>query len=211
MAVATFKPAATAVPTLMITQTTPQTVVTVDGTSSKPQALHEKLRAVSRGFDFCGAPPRGWDETVREDDHVECARIYKAMVEVHKEIGDAGYDADIGLENQNAYYRLRMFGLQRPITVEDFVALKAFGSRVLTVHYDPSAQSADPQFRGALVVLVSTSLNERERELAKSSLPPVPQPELHPPAEVVGVEVPNGKKRKTFTIEIPAIWPFSGR
>jgi hypothetical protein len=151
------------------------TVVSVD--SARPAALHEKLRAIREGLDFCGQAPRGWDDTVRSEDSEECGRVYKAMVEVHKLIGDNAYESDVSLTPTGTQYAMRVFGMQKPFTLEDLASIKSLGPRVLQVSYDPGAQGMDQQMRGALVVLVSSLRHESERTLAQQSMPPMPVPE----------------------------------
>jgi hypothetical protein len=170
---------------------TPIVSVNVDGSKGVQQALSSIRRALVY------PPPRGWEDSVKEEDHDVCAEIIQAQIQVHKTSGDSVYETDvqileIGTGTGVTFYRLRVFGLKDPITLEDMLSLKQVHSRVGSVYYDPMAQGADKELRGALVCMVSSASTDRMRQLALSATPPLPTPET---AAAAG---PSDKKRKIW-------------
>ncbi len=178
---------------------------TVESASEIPSALHqiEMHTAIQPA-------PRNWEATVKREDHQDCFDAMKKLVGVHSHVNDGGRDSSVEAIYEATdpkqpelkrlmWYELKLFGLQKPIELNDMLRLRDT-ERVMNVRYDPSAQSVKKELTGALVVVVSSLETHQYVIGAKLSVPPSSD----------NNDDDKNPKRKRFSIGDPRTW-FGGK
>jgi len=192
---------------------------TVNVSAHTPHELGEAVRAVQMAY-YIDPPPKNWTELMLPEDTETCFNILRNLITIHHDQNDHPSYTEVRREQVDKYppqhalasrneryvasYELMAFGIRKPITDFDMSKLKLTNSlRIIQVYYDSQAQATDPQYKGALVIRVSSFQNERERELAHASMPPPP---VHFQVPAVPAAATTEKKRRRFSLVHPSTW-----
>jgi hypothetical protein len=180
--------------------------------AASPDELRRAVKSV-KVADCIQPAPLNWSCIKDDEDQDFLIPIMSKMIEIHKSVNDPVREYSVSafsspanprIEDESTntilYYDLKVFGLQKGITLTDLFHLKNLHIRILEVQYCPLEQSSTRQYQGALVVSVSSVNYERNKEaqritmMASSSTPVITS--SAPPHR----ETENNKKRRRWSL-----------